>query len=42
MRELLSGSPELAAELKKIEAALTAWLDGHEVAIVEVLRRIME
>ncbi len=42
MRELISGSKELAAELKKLEAKLSARLDGHEVAIVEVLRRIME
>jgi hypothetical protein len=42
MRELLSGSRELAAELKKIEAKLTARLDIHETAIVDVLRRIME
>lgn len=42
MRELLSGSRELAVELKKIEATLTARLDGHEVAIIDVLRRIME
>ncbi len=42
MRELLSGSKELAAELKKLEAKLSARLDGHEVAIFEVLRRIME
>lgn len=42
MRELLSGSKELAVELKKLEAKLSARLDGHEVAIVEVLRRIME
>ena len=42
MRELLSGSKELAAELKQLEAKLTARLDGHEVAIFEVLRRIME
>lgn len=41
MRELLSGSKELAAELKKIEAKLTARLDLHETAIVDVLRRIM-
>jgi hypothetical protein len=40
MRELLSGS--LAAELKKLEAKLTSRLDVHEVAITEVLRRIME
>jgi phage regulator Rha-like protein len=42
MRELLSGSKELAAELKRLEAALTARLDTHEVAITEILRRIME
>ena len=42
MRELLSGSKELAAELKKLEATLTARLDVHETAIVDVLRRIME
>ncbi len=41
MRELLSGSRELAAELKKLEAKLTARLDGHETAITEILRRIM-
>jgi len=42
MRELLSGSHELAAELKKLEAKLTARLDSHETAIVDVLRRIMD
>jgi predicted amino acid-binding ACT domain protein len=42
MRELLSGSTELAAELKKLESKLTSRLDVHETAIVEVLRRIME
>jgi ORF6N domain len=42
MRELLSGSLELAAELKKLEAKLTTRLDTHETAIVDVLRRIME
>ena len=42
MRELLSGSKELAAELKKTEVKLTARLDTHEPAIVEVLRRITE
>ena len=41
MRELLIGSKELAAELKKLEAKLTSRLDVHEVAITEVLRRIM-
>ena len=42
MRELLTGSKELAAELKKLEAKLTSRLDVHEVAITEVLRRIMQ
>lgn len=42
MRELLSGSRELAAELKKLEAKLTTRLDVHETAIVDVLRRIMQ
>lgn len=41
MRALLAGSAELAAELKKLEAKLTSRLDTHEVAITEVLRRIM-
>ncbi len=41
MRELLTGSKELATELKKLEAKLTSRLDVHEVAITEVLRRIM-
>jgi hypothetical protein len=42
MRELLSGSKELALELKKLEAKLTDRLDLHETAIVDVVRRIME
>lgn len=42
MRELLTGSKELAAELKKLEAKLTARLDVHETAIVDVLHRIMQ
>lgn len=41
MRELLTGSKELAQELKKLEAKLSSRLDVHEVAITEVLRRIM-
>ena len=41
MRELLTGSKELAAELKNLEAKLTARLDVHERAIVDVLHRIM-
>jgi hypothetical protein len=42
MRALLSGSAELALELKKLEAKLTARLDAHESAIIEVLRRVMD
>ena len=42
MRELLGGTKELARQLADLERKLTARLDGHEVAIVEVLRRVME
>ena len=42
MRELLTGTRELAAELRKLEARLTARLDGHETAIFEVLQRVMD
>lgn len=42
MRELLSGSRELAAELRKLEAKLTSRLDDHETMIIDVLRRIMD
>lgn len=42
MRELLSGTRELAEELRKLDATLTARLDDHESAIIDVLRRIME
>jgi hypothetical protein len=41
MRELLGGTKELARQLKALEAKLTARLDGHEAAIVDVLQRIM-
>ena len=41
MRALLSGSAGLALELRKLEARLTARLDSHESAIIEVLRRVM-
>lgn len=41
MRELLGGTKELARQLKALEAKLTARLDGHEGAIVDVLQRIM-
>jgi hypothetical protein len=42
MRELLGGTKELARQLAALERKLTARLDGHEVAIVEVLRRVMD
>ena len=42
MRELLGGTKELARQLADLEKKLTARLDGHEVAIIEVLRRVME
>lgn len=42
MRELLTGTRELTAELRKLEAKLTARLDGHEAAIFEVLQRVMD
>ena len=41
MRELLGGTKELANQLKALEAKLTARLDGHQAAIVDVLQRIM-
>jgi phage regulator Rha-like protein len=42
MREVLAGTRELAKQLKALEAKLTARLDVHESAIVEVLQRIMD
>jgi len=42
MRELLGGTKELARQLAELERKLTARLDGHELAIVEVLRRVMD
>src|SRR5580704_18488066 len=36
MRELLGGTKELAKQLAALERKLTARLDGHETAIVEV------
>ncbi len=41
MRRLPGGTRELARELKVLEARLTARLDGHEAAIVEVLPRLL-
>jgi len=42
MRDLLGSTKELAKQLAALEKKLTARLDGHEVAIVDVLRRVME
>jgi hypothetical protein len=41
MREVLGGSKVLARQLRELEAKLTARLDGHETAIVDVLQRVM-
>ena len=42
MRELLGGTKELARQLADLEKKLTARLDGHESAIVDVLQRLMQ
>ena len=42
MRELLGSTKELAKQLAALEKKLTERLDGHEVAIIEVLRRVMD
>jgi hypothetical protein len=42
MRDLLGSTKELAKQLAQLEKKLTARLDGHEAAIVEVLRRVMD
>jgi phage regulator Rha-like protein len=42
MREALRGTPELARKLSELEKKLTARLDIHEAAIVEVLREVMQ
>lgn len=42
MRELLGGTRELAKQLAALEKQLTERLDGHEVAIIEVLQRVMD
>jgi hypothetical protein len=42
MRETLRGTPELARKLAALEKKLTARLDVHEAAIVEVLREVMK
>ncbi len=42
MRELLGSTKDLAKQLATLEKKLTERLDGHESAIVEVLRRMMD
>jgi hypothetical protein len=42
MRDLLGSTKELAKQLAALEKKLTERLDGHEVAIIEVLRRVMD
>jgi hypothetical protein len=42
MRDLLSGTNELAKQLAALEKKLTDRLDGHEAAIIQVLRRVMD
>ncbi|HEY5233165.1 MAG TPA: ORF6N domain-containing protein [Verrucomicrobiae bacterium] len=42
MRDLLGSTKELAKQLAALEKKLTARLDGHEVAIIEMLRRVMD
>jgi len=42
MRDLLGGTKELAKQLADLEKKLTARLDEHEIAIIQVLRRVMD
>ena len=42
MRDLLGSTKDLAKQLAALEKKLTDRLDGHEVAIIEVLRRVMD
>ena len=42
MRDLLGSTKELAKQLAALEQKLTDRLDGHEAAIIEVLRRVMD
>ena len=42
MREALRRTPELTRKLAVLEKRLTARLDVHEVAIVEVLKEVMQ
>lgn len=41
MRQMLSTPHDLARKLAELEKKLTSRLDGHEVAITEVLQQIM-
>jgi phage regulator Rha-like protein len=42
MREALRGTPELARKLAALEKKLTARLNVHEAAIVQVLQEVMQ
>ena len=42
MREALRRTPELTRKLAALEKRLTARLDVHEAAIVEVLKEVMQ
>ena len=42
MRDLLGSTKKLAKQLAALEKKLTARLDGHEAAIVDVLQRLMQ
>ena len=42
MREAFRGTPELTRKLAALEKKLTARLDVHEAAIVQVLREVMQ
>ena len=42
MREALRGTPELLRKLAALEKKLTARLDMHEAAIVQVLQEVMQ
>jgi hypothetical protein len=42
MRDLLGSTKELAKQLAALEKKLTVRLDGHEIVIIEVLRRVMD
>src|SRR6266481_4712807 len=42
MREALRGTPQLARKLAALEKKLTARLDVHEAAFVQVLQEVMQ